>query len=103
MRLTILHALTSTCDGRFISHMTRVAALETGLPLPDALEEAFRLTQHADDPWDIAYPATLRPEMDEPRSTSVGDVILVDDREAFQWARGGWKSVNVAVVKALTT
>lgn len=41
----------------------------------DALEDAFRLTNHIDDPWWENEGVTLTKES---RSTSVGDVIVVE-------------------------
>jgi hypothetical protein len=60
------------------------------------------LTQHAEAPWDIEHPMALNPDPGTPRSTSVGDVITVDDRVAYQCDHDGWRSVNLSIVRALT-
>lgn len=74
-----------------VTDMKKVASFQTDLPVDDALEQAFRLTNHIDRPWEENPGITAEPGPHA--STSVGDVVVVDG-EAYQCARMGWTKLE---------
>jgi hypothetical protein len=71
-----------------VDNMVKVASFETNLPLPNALSEAFWLTNDSDEGgWENN--SRLRVEALDRGNTSVGDVVVVDG-DAYQCARDGW-------------
>ena len=64
-----------------------------GTPLQVVLEDVFTLTNHRDDdrPW-TSNPEVLWHDEGEVRSTSAGDVIVVDGRAWMVMAQG-WKEI----------
>lgn len=74
-----------------VTDMVKVASFQTDLPVEDALEQAFCLTNHIDQPWQENPGITAEPGPHA--STSVGDVVVVDD-EAYQCAPMGWTKLQ---------
>ena len=70
--------------------MVKVASFQTTLPTEEALEEAFRLTNDSDGPWERN--PRLAVEAIQHASTSIGDVVVVGD-DAYQCSRNGWKKL----------
>ena len=79
----------ATIQGRDmpLDDLQQVASFTTDLPAAQALDEAYRLTKQ----WDDTARLTMEPGAH--RSTSIGDVVMVDG-QAFQCVRAGWKKVE---------
>lgn len=76
------------------SDLIHVATVNTSaLNIEEALEESFQKTQAVDDKsliWNVKFHSNYS------RSTSVGDVLVIDDM-CYQVARSGFKKIQVRV------
>ncbi|NOG73726.1 hypothetical protein [Roseicella sp. DB1501] len=74
--------------------------LADATPVETALSHAFRLTNHVDEAWNdpAHHPDFLIPAPGPQRSTSVGDIVVVDAKRAFACARVGWVEIPFDVI-----
>lgn len=103
MKVEIYHQIDPTFRAGESGEIVKVATLETDRPLPAALAEAFRATNHIDEPWWEVGNKDLQPEPGQHRSTSVGDIAVVTDRESrttWQCGRIGWQPADPGVLRA---
>lgn len=99
MKIEIYHQLAPIFRERAFGPLAKVATLETSQAVDDALEAAFRMTNHIDRAWNENPGPDLTPEPGEHRSTAVGDLAVVTDGalvSAWQCARAGWIPVDPA-------
>jgi len=91
MKFTVYHAIEPTFGfgdtPKFPEAYDKVAVLEA-----DELKDTFRITNHIEGSW------TKNPEVREickpnPRSTSVGDVVIGGDGKTFRCEMTGWKEI----------
>lgn len=59
----------------------------------EELDVAFELTNHIDSPWWLNK-GVIRKVDTEPRSTSVGDVVVLSDGTAYVCQIVGWKIIG---------
>lgn len=99
--LQVFHQLHMHFNDASVGPLRKVATLTSAKPLADALEDAFTLTNHITHAWNDKHPPELIPERGRHRSTSAGDVVVVNDAQAFQCAPDGWKERDIGVVRAM--
>ena len=72
---------------RFPEDYTLVARIESS----SDLDEGYRLTNHIDRPW---FQNAAVEVLQHSRSTSMGDVLVVDHEEAFRVVRAGFETIE---------
>lgn len=77
-------------EGVFPNEFDLVARVELQeeLTTDEALARAFNLTNHVDRPW-WTNPGVTKVVSDDVRSTSTGDIVVIDDR-AYRCESVGW-------------
>ncbi|NOG73724.1 hypothetical protein [Roseicella sp. DB1501] len=102
MRLTILHAMRPSFN--LFGLMKPVATLTINdlslLDLGDCLHLTVDRTTEAG--WENHPTPMFKPEPGLHRATGVGDVVVIDDEEAWLNAGPAWRKVSPALVRVLT-
>jgi len=91
MKYRVYHAINPTFGfgkkPEFPSEYELVATVESA-----GIEDVFRITNHIDHDW-TKNPEVIELFHNRPRSTSVGDVVVVDEK-AHYCDMVGWKEID---------
>ena len=103
MKVEIYHQINPTLREGETGALVKVATLETDFPVEEALEEAFRLTSHIDEPWwwQVGH-KRLQPEPGPKRSSMLGDIAVATDGDTqttWQLCNGAWQRADPDVLK----